>query len=443
MIYKNVKANKNMVGRNKLSITNEAFNNKKFSTKNKGEGILTCSDDAVIYCGGYSKKLISSLISCTNTIKSTINNGKNSLTKKIGDSIGIGGKLLDSLDDLHVDLVNKYDPLLATYNKRILLHEIAEKIMDLAILNTKNNLDNIKNRLKKITEIRKTFDSMKENSSIVADLQDVPDVEKAKGVEIINAKPMYKQLWGSCGENNCMNDEKKQSVNISTNSMAKNKTLINADKNITEGALAIASINKNITKHQSVTSEIKKNIKDLGNHHEKYKKANKVLKKFVNSIIEKNKGQKIDFTNIAKLANKYANKYANSFAKNKKIKVDLVKKTVIASKSSKEIPKNNDKYYVTGKDHDKYYVTGKGNNKHLIAEKNQKETNKKLVKLSQKLTKTKEINPKNEEIILSKSSQFSEILTKYNVDIITSQDASLWELINIRYRKFFIRKNQK
>ena len=456
--YKNVKADKNDVGYEKLSISKEDLKN-KFDTSKKGEATPMCSDAVAEDCGAYSERLINSLISCSDTINSTktaqnlletlferyqqllISKAKAaSLTKKIGDSIGIGGKLLDSLNTLHVKLINKYDPMLATYNKRLLLHEIAEKIMDLAILNTEKSLDNIEDRLKSITKIKQTFNSMEEKDNIVADVPYVPEVDKAKGTKTTTQNAMYKQLWGSCGNDNCNNssNSKGKLINISKNSEIKNKTLQSADKDIVEGAFAIANIGNDLRRQQSLTTKIKEKITNLGNHREKFNKANDILKKFVNKAIKKNGGQQIDFKGISKIAMKYAKGYADEYTKKhaKNINIKSINSSS-KSKISKIKQKNIDKYYVTG---------------------SEKSNNKKRKKVSQHQSSYDVNNTRNKNIPTSKSSKtfellktsdlvkvsdYPELLSKFNADIINTHEASLRDIINIRYKKYFIQKSQK
>ena len=442
--YKDVKNDNNMLGREKLSISDEYLKN-EFNPTKKGEATPMCSDLVASGCGEYSKRLINSLISCSESINSTIDESKMaknlmdkffkryrrlfiseahaaSLTKKIADSIGIGGKLLNSLNNRHVNLINKYDPLLSTYNKRILLHEIAENIMLQAIRVTKESLENIDDRLKSIAEIKQTFSGMKENNNISADVPYVPDVEKAKGVSGDQPNALYKQLWGSCGKNNCSNGNL---INISKNSIAKDKSLVEADNNIVDGALAISTIGKDLRKQQMMTSKIKNKLINLGSNRDIYNEANNILKKYVNKAIEKNEGQEINFKNISMIANKYAKKIM-------KINNDRIKDMKSSLKLTKNKYKNNN--YVSGKDQDKYYTTGKANNENFKIAKKEKISLKKLP--TEKNINIKRAKDQPYELI-----KFSDIAKNINIDIVSSPEVSIWEIINIRYRKHFLRKN--
>ena len=408
--YKEIKSNKKRAGYEKLTIKKEnVYKENKFNPTKAGEATPMCSDAVRKYCGEYSKRLMTSLNSCSNTIQSTINirtssNSKTAtgLSKRIGESLGIGGKLLNSLNNLQIGLKNQYDPYLATYNKRIYAHQIGINIMNLTIHNTIKSINNVKDRLKAISNIKRAYGTGKKNGSIIAEIPKVLDLKQAKGIEKINQSAIYRQLWGTCGDDNCLSED---NFNINENTITQEKDLINADNKIIEGALLLSSIKTKLSNFQSLTPDIMQNIKDLGNQYKSYSKANNTLKTFVNNIISENQGKEIDFHYIEKNALAYISN---------EMKTDI-SQSKLALKLSMNKNKSNNEHinYIKYADNDKHYILGKGNKNNL----------------------NKNNSIKNNKEILEP--QFPDVLNNINPDITSNKESSLWQIIYLRYKKVF------
>ena len=276
------KANKFRAGYDPTGIRKESVYNSVQMNKNPDASgrRFTCSDPIIKSCGSYSKMLMKSLNSCTKTIRSTIDSEKSTFhqlfekyrglfisdakaiafARRIGEALGYGQHVQDTLSKLQDNMISGYDPLLSTYNKRIVAYDVGIHLMDRSIVNTQRSIDNIKKRLEKISLIKTKFSESLKDSGIIADVPTVPKVDEAKGTNFKMEDAVFKQIWGICDDDNCNLKKLKNKKIISSANLVTTEKLEDANKDISSGTQLIADIGKSIIQNKGrISKAIKTN----------------------------------------------------------------------------------------------------------------------------------------------------------------------------------------
>ena len=281
------------------------FNDIPLDTTIIPPGKPICGDWAARACGEYSKLLMKSLNSCSETLHSTVyqklyhdvinhyaatpsedlifykdildtfkyftTHGMDlitpsahakSMTATVGGAIGLGGDWLNILFMNQRNLINTFDPLLSTYNKRILAYQIARDLIDLSLTNTKKSIQRVETRLVELNQIKSTLE--KTNPMATLPIISASLTEKVDHKRDSDIKGFLDIV---CNQADCSQVSKNISASISE-LKSSGQDVNNADKSTLKATGIVSSIGDNLFQAKKITKGIQakmSNLKDLEN----------------------------------------------------------------------------------------------------------------------------------------------------------------------------------
>ena len=387
-----------------------------------------CGDWAARACGEYSKLLMKSLNSCSETLHSTVyqkfyhdvinhyaatpsedlffykdiletfkyftahgmdlitpNAHAKNMTATVGGAIGLGGDWLNILFMNQRNLINTFDPLLSTYNKRIIAYQIARDLIDLSLTNTKRSIKNVETRLVELNQIKSTLD--KTNPIATLPIITAAITEKVDHKWDATIKGFMDIV---CNQADCSHISKNISSNIS---VIKNSTQeVNlADKSILKASGIVSSIGDNLFKDKKITKGINDGMSNLEKMGDSIGKSRLTLQAAA-STLENHQDQSKLLTMKKDLLKVLIQDDKVTFAKEKKVSPEKVIKT----------------------DESVFYT--------LVKEQNKPSS--KMEEITNNATddvEYEELTDKN--------------LSVFQNDIIVNEDVTLWDIISSRYFK--------